>query len=77
MRETMISGKRVKVPQWIHGRLCVVHVDVDAIIPDEDPSEPCFEPRAVKWMDELQALADKGKVKELSKHGVVYVRKSA
>jgi len=67
----LIKGARLKVPQWIHGRLCVVRVEVDAVIPDEDPSEPCFEPAAVKWMDELQELADAGKVDELAKYGDV------
>ena len=73
----MLTGKRVKVPQWIHGQLCVVRVLVDAIIPDEDPSEPSFEPAAVKWMDALQQLADTGQVDELTKVGDVYVRRSA
>jgi hypothetical protein len=73
----MIKGKRIKVPQWIHSRQCAVHVMVDAVIPDADPSEPCFEPPAVKWMDELQRLANEGKVEELAKHGEVYVRRSA
>ncbi len=73
----MIKGKRIKVPQWIHGTQCVVRVDVDAVIPDADPSEPCFEPPAVRWMDELQRLADAGDVNALSKFGDVYVRRSA
>lgn len=73
----MIDGKRIQVPQWIHGKLCVVRVSVEAVIPDEDPSEPCFEPVAVRWMDELQRFADEGNVEELAKHGDVYVRKSA
>ena len=73
----MIQGKRVKVWQWIHGKLCVVRVQVDAVIPDDDPSEPCFEPPAVKWMDELQRLADDGDVAALEQVGEVYVRRSA
>ena len=73
----MIKGKRVKVPQWIHGTQCVVRVDVEAVIPDADPSEPCFEPPVVKWMDELQRLADAGDVDALAKLGDVYVRRSA
>ena len=73
----MIPGKRIKVPQWIYGTQCVVRVEVDAVIPDEDPSEPCFEPPAVKWMDELQRLADAGDVDALAKVGEVYVRRSA
>ena len=73
----MISGKRIKLEKWIHGTQCVVLVDVDAVIPDADPSEPCFEPPAVRWMDELQRLADAGDVNALSKFGDVYVRRSA
>ena len=73
----MLTGKRVKVSQWIHEQRCVVRVEVEAIIPDEDPSEPCFEPAAVKWMDRLQQLADEGNVAELAKAGQIYVRQSA
>jgi hypothetical protein len=73
----MIKGKRVKVWQWIHSTQCAVRVNVDAVIPDADPSEPCFEPEAVKWMDELQRLANAGDVDALAKAGEVYVRRSA
>jgi hypothetical protein len=73
----MTPGKRIKVPKWIHGRLCVVRVEVDAIVPDADPSEPCLEPATVKWLDELQAKADSGDVEALERIGQVYVRKSA
>jgi hypothetical protein len=69
-----ISGKRIKVPKWIHSAHCAVRVMVDAVIPDSDPSEPCFEPPAVKWMDELQRLVDAGDVDALAKVGEVYVR---
>jgi len=72
----MLKGKRIKVPQWIHSRKVAVHVMVEAVIPEEDPSEPCFEPKAVKLMDELQRLANEGKVDELAKHGEVYVRRA-
>jgi hypothetical protein len=73
----MIQGKRVKVPQWIHGTQCVVRVEVEAVIPDADPSEPCFEPPAVKWMDDLQQLADAGDADALAQFGEVFVRRSA
>ena len=72
-----IPGKRVRVPKWIHAGPCVVRVEVDAIIPEADPSEPCLEPHTVRWLDELQRLANEGKVDELAKHGEVYVRRSA
>jgi hypothetical protein len=73
----LLRGKRIKVPQWIHGMQCAVRVMVDAVIPDSDPSEPCFEPPAVKGMDELQGLANVGDVDALAKVGEVYVRRSA
>jgi hypothetical protein len=70
-------GKRIRVPKWIHGRLCVVRVDAEAVIPDADPSEPCLEPVTLRWLDELQKLADAGDVNALAKFGDVYVRRSA
>lgn len=72
-----ISGKRVKVSRWIHAGPYAVRVDVDAVIPDEYPAEPCFEPETVRWLDELQQLAEAGDVDELAKHGEVYVRRTA
>ena len=72
-----IPGKRIRIPRWIHGARCVVRVEVDAIIPDEDPSEPCLEPATIRFLDGLQKLADEGAVEELAGHGDVYVRRSA
>ncbi len=72
-----VPGKRTKVSKWIHGRGCAVRVQADAVIPDADPSEPCLEPHTLRWLDELQRLADEGNVDALAKMGEVYVRKSA
>ncbi|MCC6682194.1 MAG: hypothetical protein IT445_14935 [Phycisphaeraceae bacterium] len=72
-----MKGQRLNVPKWIHSDLCAIHVEVEAVIPDEDPSEPCFEPNVVKYLDQLQELANAGDVEELEKHGTVYVRRSA
>jgi hypothetical protein len=72
-----IPGRRVRVPKWIHGRLCVVRVEAEAVFPDADPSEACLEPRTLRWLDELQDLADAGNVDALAKHGEVFVRRTA
>jgi len=72
-----IPGKRVRVTKWIHGRQCVVRVEAEAVIPDVDASEPCLEPKTLRWLDELQQLADDGDVEALAKVGEVYVRRSA
>jgi len=67
-----VPGKRVQVPKWIHGRLCVLHTEVEAVIPDADPSEPCLEPDVLEHLDHLQHLANAGNIEELEKarHGV-------
>jgi hypothetical protein len=73
----MLQGRKTKIERWIHARPCVVRVEVDAIIPDADPSEPCLEPQTIRYLDELQRKADAGLVAELAKVGDVYVRQSA
>ncbi len=72
-----LQGKRIKVSKWIHGRGCAVRVQADAVVPDADPAEPCLEPQTLRWLDELQRLANEGNVDALAKAGEVYVRKSA
>lgn len=73
----LLPGKPIKLTKWIHGRHCVVRIEVDAVVPDADPSEPCLEPPILRWLDEVQAKADAGDVEWLEKVGVVYVRRSA
>lgn len=67
----MSRNKHIRITRWIHGRLCVVRVTVDAVVPDADPSEPCLELATVRWLEELQALADDGRVDELARLGDV------
>ena len=73
----LLQGKRTRIERWIHAASCVVRVEVDAIIPDADPSEPCLEPQTIRYLDELQSKADQGLVHELARAGDVYVRQSA
>ena len=72
-----MTGKRIRIPKWVHDRHCVVRVEAEAVIPDADPSEPCLEPETLRWLDELQRLADEGDAEELAKVGEVFVRRSA
>jgi hypothetical protein len=37
-----------------------VRVEAEAVIPEGDSSEPCLEPSTLRWLDELQKLADEG-----------------
>jgi hypothetical protein len=70
------NARHIQVPQWIHSGQCVVRVDVDAILLPDCP-DPSLTPETVRWLEELQRLADSGKVDELSKFGTVYIRRSA
>ncbi|GDY00616.1 hypothetical protein LBMAG48_30190 [Phycisphaerae bacterium] len=75
-----IAGKKVRLVKWIHGSRCVLRVEVDGVIPDADPSEPVVLPDSVRWLDELQRLADLGDMDALQRSApvaTVYVRKSA
>jgi hypothetical protein len=47
------------------------------VIPDDDPSEPCLEPATLRWLDQLQELADRGEVDALARFGEVFVRRTA
>jgi hypothetical protein len=69
-----LQGKRVKAVRWVHARACVVRVEVDAVIPVDDPSEPCFEPETVEFLREVHAKAEAGDIDWLRGVGQVYAR---
>ncbi|HRQ72493.1 MAG TPA: hypothetical protein PLU35_05645 [Phycisphaerales bacterium] len=77
----MMPGERIKIVKWIEGIAqglpFAVRIELDAVIPAEDTSEPCLEPPTVRLLDRLRDLAAAGDLDALSKHGRVYVRKSA
>ena len=45
-----LPGKRVKRTRLVRTDRFVVAVEVEAIIPDADPSEPCFEPKTIELL---------------------------
>jgi hypothetical protein len=67
-----IPGKRVKRTRLIQSEKYVVAVDVEMVIPQDDPSEPCYEPETVELLRDVKEHADKGDVDWLAKHGKVY-----
>lgn len=72
-----LEGQRITIPKWIHADRCVLRVTVEAVLPADDPTEPCLEPHTLRWLDHLQQLANAGDLDELQKHGDLYVRRSA
>lgn len=67
-----ISGKRVKRTRLIQGGRFVVAVDVELVVPLDDPSEPCYESETVMLLKEVAEHAEGGDRAWLLKHGTVY-----
>jgi hypothetical protein len=67
-----IPGQRVKRTRWIHTERYVVAVEVEAVIPVEDPSEPCYESETVQLLKAVKEHAERGDLAWLKQHGKVY-----
>jgi len=49
-----------------------VAVEVEMVIPTDDPSEPCYEAEAVQLVREVAEHADRGDTAWLEQRGQVY-----
>ncbi len=67
-----IPGRRVKRTRLVRTERFVVAVEVEAIIPDADPSEACYSPETVGLLREIESRARAGDVAWLKRHGQVY-----
>lgn len=67
-----LTGKRIKRTRLVRTDQFVVAVEVEAVIPDADPSEPCFEPDVIELLREVETRAKRGDVNWLKQHGKVY-----
>ena len=68
-----IPGKRLRRTKWISAGNVAVAVEVELVIPDADPTEPCCEAETVERLREIQGHADRGELDRLRSHGKVYV----
>ncbi len=69
-----IEGKRVSRTRLIQRGRYVVAVDVELVIPPDDPSEACYEPETVEFLKEVAQRAEQGDAEWLMRHGQVYER---
>lgn len=67
-----IPDERVKRIRWVHTERYVVAVEVEAVIPVDDPSEPCYEAETVQLLRKVEERARHGDVEWLKRHGKVY-----
>jgi hypothetical protein len=64
--------ERVKRTRLIRTEKYVVAVEVEMVIPVDDPSEPCYEAETVQFLQEVKERAEKGDLAWLKQHGKVY-----
>jgi len=67
-----IPGKRIPRTRLIQTDEFVVAVNVEMVIPLDDPSEPCYESETVQFLREVKEHAEQGDLEWLKQHGRVY-----
>jgi hypothetical protein len=72
MNDMNLPGKRIRRTRLVRTDRYIVAVDVEAVIPDADPTEPCFEPHTVELLRQVEHHAKSGDVDWLKQHGKVY-----
>jgi len=66
-----IAGKRVRKIRLVRTDQFVVAVEVEAVIPNADPSEACYKSETVELLREAERNARQGNVAWLKQHGKV------
>ncbi len=61
-----IPGKRITRTRLIQSEKYVVAVEVEMVIPDDDPSEPCYESETVQFLKEEMTGLRTGKANPAS-----------
>jgi hypothetical protein len=67
-----VAGERIKRTRLIQTDRYVVVVEV-ALVPPDDPGEPCYEAETVRLLREVREHAERGDEEWLRRHGKVYV----
>ena len=72
-----VEGERVKRTRLIQTDRYVVAVEVELVIPPDDPDEPCYEAETVQLLRQVREHAERGDEDWLRRHGKVYVAAGA
>jgi hypothetical protein len=72
-----IPGKRIKRTRLIQTDKYVVAVEVEMVIPDDDPTEPCYEPATVEFLREVKERDQREDVVWLRQYGKLYAAMEA
>jgi hypothetical protein len=67
-----IPGKRLNRTRLVRGGRYVVAIEVEMVIPADDPSEPCYEAETIELLKDIALRAEQGDKDWLLQHGRVY-----
>lgn len=67
-----IPGERIKRTRLIQTEQYVVAVEVEMVVPADDPAEPCYESETVEFLRDVKEKAQRGDLPWLRQHGRVY-----
>lgn len=67
-----IPGQRIKRTRLIQAENYVIAVDVELVIPEDDPGEPCYESETVQLLREIKEHADRNDLTWLTGKGKIY-----
>ena len=67
-----IPGQRIKRTRLVQSNRYVIAVEVEMVVPVDDPSEPCYEAETVNLLREVKERADAGDLAWLQRRGKVY-----
>jgi len=67
-----VPGKRIKRTRLIQTDKYVVAVEVEMVIPLDDPSEPCYESETIQLLREIKEHAEREDLAWLTARGKVY-----
>jgi hypothetical protein len=67
-----VEGQRINRTRLIQTSRFVVAVDVELVVPPDDPSEPCYEAETVQFLRQVRERAEAGDIDWLKRHGKVY-----
>ncbi len=65
-------GQRIRRTRLIQTERFVVAVEVELVVPPDDPGEPCYEAETIELLREVKERAEQGDVDWLRRHGKVY-----
>ena len=67
-----IPGQRIKRTRLVQSDRYVVAVEIEMVVPVDDPSEPCYEAETIAFLREVAEHAERGDLNWLRSHGKVY-----